>query len=131
MIHLAGFGREHQIDTGPFAGGDVLVERTRVIFQIIRAIKLHRVDENGYRHRAAWTSKASGLADQRQMSLMQGSHGWHQTQRARQGLELFPQGLDFADDNHEKDATPAGRFSPAKSVRILYANENAGHPGRE
>jgi len=78
---------EGEIDSFLFAEGEVVFERLGIISEILGAVELDGIDENGDGDRSAGADVPAGGPDELKVSFMQGSHGGNQGEGPGGGLE--------------------------------------------
>lgn len=85
---------ESEVDSFLFTEGEVFFERLRVVFEVGGFVKLDRIDENRDRDGAFRTYFLTGRPQKLEVSFMERSHSWNESERLRHFLQQFSYRVD-------------------------------------
>lgn len=123
------FRGEGEIDPFFFAEGEVGLERAGVVGQIGDAIELDGIDEDRDGNRSGGADQLAGMANQSQMSLVEGSHCRDQGEGSGQVASHLCNAFDFRSDfDHVGNVVISGKNSTRNLVKSP-AGPRDGHPG--
>ena len=93
-VEAGDFGDESEVHSFLLTEGEVLFERLGVVLEILGAVELDGVYENGDGDGSLGTYFFSGGPDELEMPLMEGSHRGNQGEGTGRSLKRFPYRVD-------------------------------------
>lgn len=97
LVERLFFWEEGHIDARGCAQGEIIFQGLRVIREVGDAVELDGIDKDRDRHGSLWANEFAGCTEEFEVSLVQGSHGGDQNERAWHFLQGGPYRVDVSD----------------------------------